>query len=295
VNVTVGTAPDSWGVWFADEPRQTPWQRFLDEAREAGYDWIELGPLGYLPTDPEVLAPELEARSLRVSAGFIMRPVEAADAPALMRADLDRLGPLLQALGAGYLVVIDDVYTDLFTGDPIDPAELDDAGWDRLVDNLQALAADARDRFGLQTVVHPHAETHVEYERQIERLLADTDPGLIGVCLDTGHHAYRGGDPVAFLRRHADRIPYLHVKSIDPAMQRRVAAEGIPFALAVAEDMFVEPSQGAVDFAAFLEALREVDYDGFAIVEQDMFPAPFDKPLPIARRTREYLRGIGLG
>jgi inosose dehydratase len=295
VNVTVGTAPDSWGVWFADEPRQTPWQRFLDEAREAGYDWIELGPLGYLPTDPEVLAPELEARSLRVSAGFIMRPIEAPDAPALMRADLDRLGPLLRTLGAGYLVVIDDVYTDLFTGDPIDPAELDDAGWDRLVDNLQALAADARDRFGLQTVVHPHAETHVEYERQIERLLADTDPGLIGVCLDTGHHAYRGGDPVAFLRRHADRIPYLHVKSIDPAMQRRVAAEGIPFALAVAEDMFVEPSQGAVDFAAFLEALREVDYDGFAIVEQDMFPAPFDKPLPIARRTREYLRGIGLG
>jgi inosose dehydratase len=295
VNVTVGTAPDSWGVWFADEPGQTPWRRFLDEAREAGYDWIELGPLGYLPTDPEVLAPELDARSLQVSAGFIMRRIEAEDAPGLMRDDLDRLGPLLQTLGASYLVVIDDVYTDLFSGDAIDPGNLDDDAWGRLVDNLQGLAADARDRFGLRTVVHPHAETHIEYERQIERLMDDTDPALVGICLDTGHHAYRGGDPVAFLRQHADRIPYLHVKSIDPAMQRRVAAEGIPFALAVAQDMFVEPSQGAVDFPELLVALREIDYDGFAIVEQDMFPAPHDKPLPIARRTRAYLREIGLG
>jgi inosose dehydratase len=60
-------------------------------------------------------------------------------------------------------------------------------------------------------------------------------------------------------------------------------------------DMFCEPSQGAVDFAAFRDVLREVNYDGFAIVEQDMYPAPFEKPLPIAKRTRAYLREIGLG
>jgi inosose dehydratase len=59
--------------------------------------------------------------------------------------------------------------------------------------------------------------------------------------------------------------------------------------------MFCEPSRGAVDFAAFRDALREVNYDGWAVVEQDMYPAPFDKPLPIARRTREYLRNIGIG
>lgn len=295
MNVTVGTAPDSWGVWFPDDARQTPWSRFLDEARDAGYTWVELGPVGYLPTDPERLAGELDRRGLRVTAGFVMRRIEAEDAPSLMRADLDVAGPLLTALGASWLVVIDDVYTDLFTGEPIDAPELDEAGWRRFVDQLQALAAEARDRYGLRTVFHPHAETHVEYEHQIERLLADTDPDLIGLCLDTGHHAYRGGDPIAFMREHAARIPYLHVKSIDPDVQRRVADEGIPFAVAVAQDMFVEPSQGAVDFAAFLEVLREVGYDGFGIVEQDMFPAPFDKPLPIARRTRAYLREIGMG
>jgi inosose dehydratase len=71
MKVTIGTAPDSWGVWFADDPRQMPWQRFLDEVAEAGYKWIELGPYGYLPTDLSVLRSELTKRDLKVSGSFI--------------------------------------------------------------------------------------------------------------------------------------------------------------------------------------------------------------------------------
>ena len=113
--------------------------------------------------------------------------------------------------------------------------------------------------------------------------------------LDTGHHAYRGGDPVAFIKKHHARIPYLHLKSVRPEMITKVEAENIPFAIAVGDDMFCEPSEGAVDFIAFRDVLREIDYTGYAIVEQDMYPAPFDKPLPIAKRTRAYLREIGIG
>jgi inosose dehydratase len=78
-------------------------------------------------------------------------------------------------------------------------------------------------------------------------------------------------------------------------MQKKVEAERIPFAIAVAQDMFCEPSRGAVDFPAFRDVLREVNFNGWAIVEQDMYPAPFDKPLPIAQRTRAYLQQIGIG
>ncbi len=60
-------------------------------------------------------------------------------------------------------------------------------------------------------------------------------------------------------------------------------------------DIFFEPSEGAVDFRAFRDILEEVAYDGWAVVEQDMYPAPFNKPLPIARRTRAGLREIGSG
>jgi inosose dehydratase len=64
-----GSCPDSWGVWFADDPRQTPWRRFLGELAGVGYEWLELGPYGYLPTDPAQLGDELAGRGLRVSGG----------------------------------------------------------------------------------------------------------------------------------------------------------------------------------------------------------------------------------
>lgn len=295
MDIQIGSAPDSWGVWFADDPRQTPWHRFLDEIVEAGYEWTELGPYGYLPTDLPTLRRELDRRSLKVSATFAMKPLEDPAAwPELERQVLGG-GELLAALGGPFLVLIDDTYSDPFTGRPIAPSRLDEDAWKRLIDTTHKVADLVIERFGLRLVFHPHAETHIEYEDQIEAFLEQTDPARVSLCLDTGHHAYRGGDPVAFFRRHHARIPYLHLKSVDGTIQKRVEAERIPFAHAVAMDMFCEPSKGAVDFPAFRDALRELNYQGLATVEQDMYPAPFDKPLPIARRTRAYLREIGIG
>ncbi len=295
MNIKIGSAPDSWGVWFPNDPKQTPWQRFMDEIVLAGYEWTELGPYGYLPTDLATLRAELDKRRLKVSATFAMAALEEPSAwPELERQVLGA-GELLAALGAPFLVLIDDTYSDLFTGKPIAPSRLDKSAWKRLIDTTHRVADLAIDRFGLKLVFHPHAETHVEYEDQTEALLDQTDPARVFLCLDTGHHAYRGGDPVAFFRRHHRRIAYLHLKSVDGQMQKRVQDEHVPFAIAVGRDMFCEPSKGAVDFLAFRDALRDVNYEGWATVEQDMYPAPFDKPLPIAQRTRAYLREIGIG
>src|ERR1035441_6568025 len=117
MNIQVGTAPDSWGVWFANEPRQTPAQRFLDEVVEAGYEWIELGPIGYLPANPSQLRLELARRGLKVSGTFVMGHLEQPEMLAQMRKEASSTCALLQDLGARYLVLIDDVYTDLFTGE----------------------------------------------------------------------------------------------------------------------------------------------------------------------------------
>jgi inosose dehydratase len=296
MKITVGSAPDSWGVWFPSDPRQTPWNRFLDEISAAGYEWCELGPYGYLPSDPATLAPELSRRNLRVTGSFVMGDLAN---PQNSWADIERQlrgwGPLFSALDARFVVLIDDSYTNLFTGEQLSPARLDDAAFRRLVDTTRRVAEIAKAEYGLQLVFHPHAQTHVEYEDQIEALLDATEPELVSLVLDIGHHAYCGGDPIAFMRRHHGRIPYLHLKSVDRERRAKVAAENIPYAKAVAMDVFVEPSAGVIDFMAFRDLLREIDYVGYGIVEQDMFPAPFDKPLPIARRTRAYLREIGIG
>jgi inosose dehydratase len=295
MNIKIGTAPDSWGVWFPSDPKQTPWQRYLDEVGAAGYEWTELGPIGYLPTDPDVLRTELDKRRLKVTGTFVMRHLEDASAWPAIEKDLDIAGRALSALGAKFLVLIDDTYTNLFTGEPTRTDRLDADAWKRLMETANRVAQVARDRYRLQLAFHPHAETHVEYEDQIEAFLEGTDAGLVGLCFDTGHHAYRGGDPIRFMRKHHKRIPYLHLKSVDRDIQKKVEREKIPFAKAVAIDMFCEPARGAVDFPLFRDVLREIQYDGWATVEQDMYPAPFDKPMPIAKRTREYLRSIGIG
>jgi len=71
MRLDIGSSPDSWGVWFGDDPRQMPWLRFLDEVAQAGYEWIELGPYGYLPPHLPTLRAELAARGLRVTGSFI--------------------------------------------------------------------------------------------------------------------------------------------------------------------------------------------------------------------------------
>ena len=294
MQVRLGSAPVSWGVWFPSDPKQTPWDRFLDEVAEAGYDRIELGPYGYLPTDVSTLRAELERRGLTVSGTFVMGDLaDPAKWPGVKR-DVLGTGELLAAVNAEFLILIDDIYTDLFTGEHLRPSRLDSDGWKRLIDTTTIVADIVRDRFGLKLVYHPHAETHVEYGDQIEAFLEQTDPERVFICLDTGHHAYRGGDPVDFMRRHHERVPYMHLKNVDAQVQKRVEEEKIPFATAVTMDVFCEPSRGTVDFLAFRDVLREIEFDGWVTVEQDIYPAPFEKPLPIARRTLAYLREIGM-
>ncbi|MGB8645231.1 MAG: sugar phosphate isomerase/epimerase [Anaerolineae bacterium] len=294
--IKVGIAPDSWGIWFPNDSKQMPWQRCLDEMAEAGYKWIELGPYGYLPTDAGTVRRELDQRGL-VAVGQTIDEFVLEDPNAWHEIvkTVMASGALLAELGAPYFVLIDAPYSNLATGETLAPSTLDESGWRRLIDTTHRVADLLHEQFGVKLLFHPHAETHVEYEAQIEKFLQDTDPARVGICFDTGHHAYRGGDAVAFMRKHHNRIPFLHLKSVDRNVQRRVEADKIPFAQAVSIDMFVEPSAGAIDFAAFRDVLRDIHYDGYAIVEQDMYPAPFDKPLPIAKRTREYLREIGVG
>jgi inosose dehydratase len=226
----VGSAPDSWGVWFPEDPGQTPWSRFLDEIARAGYEWLELGP-----------------------------------------------------------------YRGLHDGRQVDTAELDDDGWHALVRGAEHLARVLRDETGLRFVFHPHVESHVETDEQIERFLADTDPELVGLCLDTGHVAYTHGDARALLRAHPDRIWYVHVKAVDPLVLEQVEAERMSFADAVRRDVMCEPGLGVPSLEHIRDGLAALPADTFVIVEHDLYPCDFDRPYPIAARTRETLRAAGVG
>ena len=232
---------------------------------------------------------------MKLAGGFLMPVLEDPEAWPDIEKTLLSLGELLAGLDAKFLVLIDDEYTDQHTGEPVAAVTLDQDAWKILIDTTHAAAQIASQEFGLRLVYHPHADTHVEYEAQIEKFLDDTDPSLVGLALDTGHHAYRGGDPVAFIRKHHQRLEYLHFKSVDQEMRQAVQRDRTPIAIATAQGLFCEPWRGVVDFVDLRNLLAELSYDSFAIVEQDMYPTEFDKPLPIARQTRAYFKEIDMG
>jgi inosose dehydratase len=145
-------------------------------------------------------------------------------------------------------------------------------------------------------VFHPHADSHVGTQAQIERFLEDTDPASVSLCLDTGHVAYYQGDNLALIRDHPDRIGYLHMKQADPAVVEQVRAEDLWFAEAVRRGVMCEPPKGEPEVEALLDAVdRHLDGELFMIVEQDLYPCDPGDPLPIATRTCKYLRQLGVG
>jgi inosose dehydratase len=295
--IRLGTAPDSWGVWFADDPAQIPWPRFLDDVVEAGYEWIELGPYGYLPTEADRLRDELGRRGLRASGQAVFAALHrgaAAWDEAL--SDALAVARLVRAVGARHLVYLPSLYrTDDGTGGVVEPAELTPQQWSALTGGVTRLGRILAEEHGVRLAFHPHADTHVGTQRQVERFLQDTDPQWVSLCLDTGHISYYGGDNLELIRRYPERIGYVHLKQVDPAVTRRVAEDGISMAEAVRAGVMVEPPTGVPDLEPVIAALAGLDTDLFAIVEQDLYPCAFDVPLPIAARTRDYLRRCGLG
>lgn len=289
----LGSAPDSWGVWYADDPQQTPWERFLDECAGAGYTRIELGPYGYLPTDPARLRDEVERRGLTVTAGTIFEHLHRQDSWDSTWSAVSAVAELTAALGAQHVVVIPDFWRDPDTGDVLEEAALTDAEWPTYAAQVNRLARQIRDDFGLRTQFHPHADSHVDTHQNVERFLAETDPELVTLCLDTGHIAYCGGDNLRLIQDHPKRIGYVHLKQIDPAVVGKVHAEGIGFGEAVRLGAMCEPPLGVPEMPPILEALAGLDVELFAIVEQDMYPCPPDQPLPIATRTLQYLQSCG--
>lgn len=288
--ISIGSAPCSWGVWFPSDPEQVEPDRFLAEVARAGYRQIELGPVGYLPTDPAQLQDQLDAHQLTVSAGTVFEHLHRPDSWDDVWEQVGAVGALTQAVGGEHIVVIPDVWRDHKTGEALENRELDAEQWRRKTSGMNELGRRILDEFGLKVQYHSHADSHIGYQPDIERFLAETDPAHVNLCLDTGHVSYYGGDSLELISRYPERIGYLHLKQVDPAVRDRALADDLPFPDAVRLGVMTEPPKGEPDLAAVLDAVSQLGRPVYGIVEQDMYPCPPEVPLPIAERTLTYLR-----
>ena len=294
--IRFGNAPTSWGIEKSADPAYPLWQSVLDQLAEAGYDGLELGPRGYLPDRPEELSAELCKRHLALSAANIMTPLaDPATTDQLVR-DAELTCDLAGALGASYYVIIDGITPDRerTAGRSEDAVRLEGAAWRTLTDTVGRLAEVAATH-GLVAAFHPHAGTRVEFRDEVERLLEDTDPSLVQLCVDTGHSTYAGIDPVELCRTHADRLSYVHLKDVSVPVLEKARMDKAGFWEAYRRGVFCVLGRGSVDFVGLRECLEDLGYDGWLTVEQDASPTGDSVPLDDAIASRRFLGEIGFG
>ncbi len=296
----IANAPVSWGaIEFENDRGGLEYAKVLNEIQETGYEGTELGDWGFLPTKPELLADELAERGLSLVGAFVQAPLWDPASHDDGRARALRAAHLLAAAGGDqpFIILSDDnatVEVRTLNAGRIRPEHgLQQSQWDDLIAGAELIARAVRDETGLRTVFHHHGGGYVETPAEVEELLSRSDPNMLGLCLDTGHFALGGGDPAEAIRSFGDRIWHIHFKDFDPFLAARSNQEDWGYLDLVREGVFSELGKGTVDFPAVLNALREVGYDRWIVVEQDLFPGT-GTPKESAMRNRAYLRQLGI-
>ncbi len=304
--ITITCAPCCWGVDDVNNPHLPHWEKVLDEAAAAGFGGLELGPYGYMPLDIDVVSAALEKRGLSIVAGTIFDDlVDPANREALLRQTREICALITalprpavhegQRIPAPYLTVMDWGHDerDYAAGHSDRAPRLDDAAWAGMMDNIRAIATVARDEFGVRAVIHPHAGGYIEFADELERLVRDIDADTAGICLDTGHMAYAGMDPVDGLRQYWDRLDYIHFKDIDPDVFTRVMGERIRFFDACAQGVMCPIGRGNIDYVAIRALLSELGYGGYITIEQERDPRNSGSVLDDLASSRGFLASIG--
>jgi inosose dehydratase len=296
----VANAPCSWGVleFEKTQGQVAGAERVLSEMACAGYAGTELGDWGFMPTEPAALRELLARHALELVGAFV--PVRLAEqaAHAVGVESALRTARLLRAVApAAFVVLADDngiVPERVAHAGRIRPEQgLDDRDWEVAASGAQRVAEAVLRETGLRTVFHHHCAGWVETPAEIEALLARTDPALLGLCLDTGHLAFGGGDPLALLDRHGARVWHVHFKGCAGSIAERARRDGWDYYRAVGEGVFCELGESELDFAAILRRLVELGYQGWIVVEQDVLPG-MGSPFESARRSRAHLATLGL-
>jgi inosose dehydratase len=290
----VGNAPVSWGVMeVADWGEQISYGKVLDEIAEAGYAGTELGPHGYFPTEPERLKQELSARRLQLVASFVPVPLAHPERQEAGYQEAMNVAQLLAQTGAPSIVLADEMSeARMAVSGRVDESRdgMSDSQWEGAARILMRIAEDCRE-LGLSAVFHHHAGTFVETPQEVARLCETTDPELLGLCLDTGHYFFGGGDPLDAVRLYGERIRHLHLKDVQLPVLETARHDEVGFLDAVRRGVFCELGEGAIDFKQVIQNLSTLGYSGWAIVEQDVDTRYGDvKPFESARRSRQYLQ-----
>lgn len=300
--IKIANAPCSWGALEFDleeKSEEIGFEQVLDEIKQTGYIGTELGDWGFMPTDPALLRTAIDSRDLELLGAFV--PVALADKRTHDMGIQSALRVAELMYNAGY----PNAFIVLADNNGSIPERTKNAGritpemgltknqWETYTKGAEKVAKAVKEAYGLRTVFHHHCAGYVETPKEIDTLMALTDPDLIGLCLDMGHYAFGGGDPVSALKKHSNRIWHVHFKDFDPEAARLSREANGDYFDAIKRGVFCELGKGSVDFKIIVDLLQDKNYNDWIVVEQDILPG-MGNPKICARTNREYLNSIGL-
>lgn len=267
---------------------ETPLEVCLTESRAAGFCGTELG--GKFPRDAKALAPLLAAHELQLASGWFSGLLyENQSVDEEMRRMQAQLTCFAE-LGCRVLFYADT--TSSVQGLPETPLSqrprLPADAYPAYGEKLTELAERMQRDYGIAMAYHHHMGTLIETEAEVEQLLTNSGEA-VGLLADSGHIAFAGGEPTAFLTRHAARVRYVHCKDLraDPLAAAR--REDWPFMRAVLEGVFTVPGDGHLDFQSFINVLAAINYRGWLVVEAEQDPAKAN-PLEYSRLGGEHIK-----
>lgn len=287
--IRIGIAPIAWtNDDMPDLGKENTFEQCVSEMALAGFEGTEIG--NKYPKDPAVLEKYLSLRGLSVasawfSAFLTTKPFE--ETAKAFEAHRD----FLNAMGAKVIVVSEQGHsvqgklsTPIFGHKHV----MNEGEWKLLCDGLNRLGALAAEK-GMKVVYHHHMGTVVQTAEEIDRLMENTDPGLVSLLYDTGHLVFAGEDALAVLKKYGKRIGHVHLKDVRPDVLREVHAKDMSFLQAVRAGAFTVPGDGSIDFAPVFDILSQNGYEGWLLVEAEQDPAKAN-PLEYAVKARRYIR-----
>ena len=288
-NVFLGIAPIGW--CNDDMPElgaENTFQQIVSEMALAGFTGCEIG--NKFPSDPQALKKALDLRGMRVasrwfSSFLLTQPYAQVEAEFYAQLDF------LEAVGANRINVSEQSYS--IQGQMDVPVLRDrkyvmnEGEWTRLCEGLDRLGALAVSR-GFRLCYHHHMGTVVQTAAETEYLMEHTTPGRVWLCYDTGHFTFAGEDPMAVLKKYADRVGHVHLKDMRLPVVKQARDEGWSFLQAVRNGAFTVPGDGGVQFDEVFRVLAASGYQGWLLVEAEQDPAKAD-PLEYAMKARTFI------
>jgi inosose dehydratase len=305
MKLTVANAPISYGAFeltVGIDPNVPDAEFVLNEVSGAGYAGIDLGPVGYLGDGP-VLAERLAQRNLGLAGAYLEFPFSNPDELKNLYPELDAMLDTFDAVvgtvsGPRPRPTIADASSDARRLKPgrshSDPSlGLDSEAWAVFAVGLKDVITRCRDR-GYEPTFHPETGTFVEATWEIDKVLEISD---VGLCLETGHIFVCGGDPLAVLRGAPGRINHVHLKDAVRSRMDAVIADNEPTPAIWTREVFCALGEGDVDIDGVLQELERINFEGWMVVEQDIFPQTserFAKAIADQRTNREFLSSRGI-